>query len=356
MRTSCDSTGSDVDELRVEAHADRRAVGAHVRQEPVVPAATLAEPIAGRVNARPGTITTSGQLGSTLSSGTATSFPSASHQARNGAVSGSPGNRREHEHPPRAVTSVNATHLLPDALGPGSPIGELLADTPHPEPQLALVADRGPFRHRRASYKSASAAGRRPAAANPHPRPTVVGDEHLGRPNDDSTTTGFDSGHFRTVLGHFPTGVTIVTGMAGDRPTGFTIGSFTSVSLDPPLVGFLPQSRLVDVGGDGERRAASASTCSATSRATCAGSSPRAAPRTTASTASTGTPARRARRSSTAPSPGSTARSRRCSRWATTTSCSGASCALDADADHNGQAPQPLVFFKGTIGGFAAEG
>ena len=29
--------------------------------------------------------------------------------------------------------------------------------------------------------------------------------------------------------------------MAGDEPAGFTIGSFTSVSLDPPLVGFLPQ-------------------------------------------------------------------------------------------------------------------
>ncbi len=51
----------------------------------------------------------------------------------------------------------------------------------------------------------------------------------------------FDSPTFRTVLGHFPTGVTIVTGMRDDGPIGFTIGSFTSVSLDPPLVGFLPQ-------------------------------------------------------------------------------------------------------------------
>ena len=42
-------------------------------------------------------------------------------------------------------------------------------------------------------------------------------------------------------MGHFPTGVTIITGMVGDDPAGFTIGSFTSVSLDPPLVGFLPQ-------------------------------------------------------------------------------------------------------------------
>ena len=56
----------------------------------------------------------------------------------------------------------------------------------------------------------------------------------------DSALSPFDSAQFRKVLGHFPTGVTIVTGWAGDVPAGFTIGSFTSVSLDPPLVGFLP--------------------------------------------------------------------------------------------------------------------
>jgi 3-hydroxy-9,10-secoandrosta-1,3,5(10)-triene-9,17-dione monooxygenase reductase component len=59
------------------------------------------------------------------------------------------------------------------------------------------------------------------------------------QPGPDSTA--FDSARFRQVLGHFPTGVTIITGMAGDVPAGFTIGSFTSVSLEPPLVGFLPQ-------------------------------------------------------------------------------------------------------------------
>ena len=46
---------------------------------------------------------------------------------------------------------------------------------------------------------------------------------------------------FRQVLGHFPTGVTVITATSADgTPVGFTIGSFTSVSLDPPLVGFLP--------------------------------------------------------------------------------------------------------------------
>jgi len=52
----------------------------------------------------------------------------------------------------------------------------------------------------------------------------------------------FDRAHFRSVLGHFPTGVTVVTGLAEELPTGFTIGSFTSISLDPPLVGFFPMT------------------------------------------------------------------------------------------------------------------
>lgn len=52
-----------------------------------------------------------------------------------------------------------------------------------------------------------------------------------------------DPSLFRQVLGHYPTGVTVVTATAADgTPIGFTIGSFTSVSLDPPLVGFLPMT------------------------------------------------------------------------------------------------------------------
>ena len=42
---------------------------------------------------------------------------------------------------------------------------------------------------------------------------------------------------FRHVLGHFASGVTIVTTCDGDRrPTGLTASAFSSVSLDPPLV------------------------------------------------------------------------------------------------------------------------
>jgi 3-hydroxy-9,10-secoandrosta-1,3,5(10)-triene-9,17-dione monooxygenase reductase component len=44
----------------------------------------------------------------------------------------------------------------------------------------------------------------------------------------------------RSVLGHFPSGVTIVTGTTPDGPAGFTCQSFSSLSLDPPLVLVLP--------------------------------------------------------------------------------------------------------------------
>ncbi len=45
---------------------------------------------------------------------------------------------------------------------------------------------------------------------------------------------------FKDVLGHFATGVTIVTAMEAEGPVGFTCQSFTSLSLDPPLVALAP--------------------------------------------------------------------------------------------------------------------
>ena len=49
-----------------------------------------------------------------------------------------------------------------------------------------------------------------------------------------------DQGEFRAVLGHFASGVVLVTGMHEDRPAGFTCQSFFSLSLDPPLVAIAP--------------------------------------------------------------------------------------------------------------------
>ena len=46
---------------------------------------------------------------------------------------------------------------------------------------------------------------------------------------------------YRDVLGQYASGVTVITTMYGDKPVGMTCQSFTSVSLDPPLVAFLPQ-------------------------------------------------------------------------------------------------------------------
>lgn len=51
-------------------------------------------------------------------------------------------------------------------------------------------------------------------------------------------TDGVPAALFRNVLGHFPTGVTVITGRAGERPVGMAVGSFFSLSLDPSLVGF----------------------------------------------------------------------------------------------------------------------
>ena len=49
-----------------------------------------------------------------------------------------------------------------------------------------------------------------------------------------------DSREFRRILGHYPTGVCAVTTADESGPVGMIVGSFTSVSLDPPLVAFLP--------------------------------------------------------------------------------------------------------------------
>jgi 3-hydroxy-9,10-secoandrosta-1,3,5(10)-triene-9,17-dione monooxygenase reductase component len=45
---------------------------------------------------------------------------------------------------------------------------------------------------------------------------------------------------FRQVLGHFCTGVTVITTVDAAGPTGFACQSFAALSLDPPLVLFCP--------------------------------------------------------------------------------------------------------------------
>jgi len=53
------------------------------------------------------------------------------------------------------------------------------------------------------------------------------------RPNDDARA-------FRTALGRYATGVTVVTAPSPDGPIGITANSFASVSIDPALVLWSP--------------------------------------------------------------------------------------------------------------------
>lgn len=84
------------------------------------------------------------------------------------------------------------------------------------------------------------------------PHPTLIGD-FLGdadvdfefRPGEDVVVHDDPAAQeaarrFRDVLGCFASGITVITTMSGDEPIGMTCQSFSSVSLDPPLVLFIP--------------------------------------------------------------------------------------------------------------------
>src|SRR5271155_4389767 len=49
-----------------------------------------------------------------------------------------------------------------------------------------------------------------------------------------------DPERFRQVLGHFCTGITIITATHDDEPVGFSCQAFAALSLEPPLVLFCP--------------------------------------------------------------------------------------------------------------------
>jgi flavin reductase (DIM6/NTAB) family NADH-FMN oxidoreductase RutF len=58
---------------------------------------------------------------------------------------------------------------------------------------------------------------------------------------DVSGTLTIEPEWYRRVLGQYPTGVCVITADApGAGPSGMVVGSFTSVSLDPPLIAFYP--------------------------------------------------------------------------------------------------------------------
>jgi 3-hydroxy-9,10-secoandrosta-1,3,5(10)-triene-9,17-dione monooxygenase reductase component len=59
-------------------------------------------------------------------------------------------------------------------------------------------------------------------------------------PQDLEPKAPIDPSAYREVLGHLPTGVTVITADGTDGPTGMAANSVTSVSLDPPLILFCP--------------------------------------------------------------------------------------------------------------------
>jgi len=68
----------------------------------------------------------------------------------------------------------------------------------------------------------------------------VVGDPLEGEKMEQQTRQGesqpFSAGDFRSTLGAFATGVTVITTQGTDHPYGMTANAFSSVSLDPPLI------------------------------------------------------------------------------------------------------------------------
>jgi flavin reductase (DIM6/NTAB) family NADH-FMN oxidoreductase RutF len=70
---------------------------------------------------------------------------------------------------------------------------------------------------------------------------TMLHQQHaLGSTTDDdlrpAAASELDAGTLRQAFGHFPSGVTAVCGLVGGSPLGMAVSSFTSVSLEPPMV------------------------------------------------------------------------------------------------------------------------
>lgn len=172
-----------------------------------------------------------------------------------------------------------------------------------------------------------------------------------------SDAVEFDSGHFRTIMGHFPTGVTVVTGMNGGAPVGFTMGSFTSVSLDPPLVGFLPQADSVTMAAIEASGSFCVNVLSDAQSDLCW------------KFAKSGTDDGRFTDVDWHAAPSGAPILDRAVAWIDCTIeetyamgdhlfVLGRVSSLDADADDDddGEPPRPLLFFKGSLGGFDAQG
>ena len=65
----------------------------------------------------------------------------------------------------------------------------------------------------------------------------MTGQSSTGMYENGISGSGVSAAEFREAMGHFATGVTIVTSVGADgKPVGTTANAVTSLSLDPPLV------------------------------------------------------------------------------------------------------------------------
>ena len=125
-----------------------------------------------------------------------------------------------------------------------APSGWPCSTTTRPQRRRSRRAARRRSLHRRL-LRGARGAG---CVRGPDPRyppPRVTPD-----PDDISNTSApsIDSARFRQVLGHFASGITIITALDDGQPVGLTAQSFSSVSLDP-LGGLLPRQDVYQLPG-----------------------------------------------------------------------------------------------------------
>lgn len=58
---------------------------------------------------------------------------------------------------------------------------------------------------------------------------------------NQTVTQAIDPQHYRKTMGRYPTGVALISALTENgQPVGMIVGTLTSVSLDPPLVSFMP--------------------------------------------------------------------------------------------------------------------
>lgn len=57
---------------------------------------------------------------------------------------------------------------------------------------------------------------------------------------ETAETADAETARFRDVLGHFASGITVVTAMEDGEPVGFTCQAFAALSLEPPMVVLAP--------------------------------------------------------------------------------------------------------------------